>query len=158
MRLLFSILVLAVLIGRGPAGFAEEPQRSKENLITMNFENIDISVLAKFISQITGKNFILDESVTGKVSIIAPAKVTPMQAYCIFQSALQMKGFATVDAGPIIKILPSRDARAWAALTRSQEPAGQCAQAIPSSSTTAAVHSGATTRPNLPASTGSATN
>ncbi len=137
MRLLFSILVLAVLIGLGPMGFAQEPQTgSKENLVTMNFENVDISVLAKFISQITGKNFVLDESVTGKVSIIAPAKVTPMQAYCIFESALQMKGFATVDAGPIIKILPSRDARAWAALTRSQEPAGQCAQAIPPDNTT----------------------
>jgi len=137
MRLLFSMLVLAVLIGLGPKGFAQEPQTgSKENLVTMNFENVDISVLAKFISQITGKNFVIDESVTGKVSIIAPAKVTPMQAYCIFESALQMKGFAAVDAGPIVKIMPSRDARAWAALTRSQEPAGQCAQAIPSSSTT----------------------
>lgn len=126
-----SILLLAALTGLGPAVFAEESQTgSQENLITMNFENVDISILAKFISRITGKNFVLDESVTGKVSIIAPAKVTPMQAYCIFQSALQMKGFATVDAGPVIKILPSRDARAWAALTRSQEPAGQCAQAM----------------------------
>ena len=134
MRLIFSILVLAVLIGLASAIFAGESKTgSKENLITMNFDNVNIAVVAKFISRITGKNFILDESVSGKVSIIAPARVTPMQAYCIFESALQLKGFATVAAGPVIKILPSRDARTFAALTRSQAPAGQCAQAIPSS-------------------------
>ena len=43
----------------------------------MNFQNVDIPVLAKFISEITGKNFVLDESVRGKVSIISPTKVTP---------------------------------------------------------------------------------
>jgi type II secretory pathway component GspD/PulD (secretin) len=134
MRLIFSILVLAVLIGLESAIFAGESKTgSKENLITMNFDNVDIAVVAKFISRITGKNFILDESVSGKVSIIAPARVTPTQAYCIFESALQLKGFATVTAGPAIKILPARDARTFAALTRSQAPAGQCVQAAPSS-------------------------
>jgi general secretion pathway protein D len=131
MRLFFWLLVLAVPIGQGPAIFGAEPRTgSKENLITMNFENVDISVLAKFIGKITGKNFVLDESVRGKVSIVAPTRVTPSQAYCIFESALQLKGFATVGAGPVIKIMPSRDARAWASVTRSQTPAGECAQPI----------------------------
>ena len=65
----------------------------------MNFQNVDIPVLAKFISEITGKNFVIDESVRGKVSIISPTKVTPEQAYSIFQSVLQVKGFTTVQAG-----------------------------------------------------------
>jgi type II secretory pathway component GspD/PulD (secretin) len=155
MRLFFSLLVLAVLIGPAPAICAAEPKSGgNENVITMNFENVDISVVAKFISRITGKSFVLDQSVSGKVSIIAPTRVTPMQAYCIFESALQVKGFATVGAGRVIKILPSRDARTWAALTRSQAPAGQCAQAIPSNSTTTAVHGAAAARPILPTSTG----
>ncbi len=141
MRLLVLSLVVAVLTGLEPAIFAGEPQTGKkQNLITMNFDNIDISVLAQFISQITGKNFVLDESVSGKVTIIAPAKVTPAQAYCIFESALQLKGFATVAAGPVIKIMPSRDARAWASLTHSQTPAGQCAQPIAPNGTMPAVH------------------
>ena len=93
-----------------------------QDLITMNFQNVDIPVLAKFISEITGKNFILDESVRGKVSIISPTKVTPLQAYSIFQSALQLKGFTTVTAGSIIKIVPARDVRQSAELTQSQVP------------------------------------
>jgi general secretion pathway protein D len=92
------------------------------DLVTMNFQNVDIPVLVKFISQITGKNFVLDESVRGKVSIISPSKVTPLQAYSIFQSVLQLKGFTTVTAGSVIKIIPARDVRHTAELTQSQVP------------------------------------
>src|SRR5579863_1157087 len=103
---------------------AASPRPSDQDLITMNFQNVDIPVLAKFISEMTGKNFIIDESVRGKVSIISPTKVTPMQAYSIFQSVLQIKGFTTVQAGAVIKIVPARDVRQSAELTQSQEPQG----------------------------------
>ena len=91
-------------------------------LITMNFQNVEIPVLARFISEITGKNFVIDENVRGRISIISPTRVTPEQAYSIFQSVLQLKGFTTVQAGPVIKIIPSRDVRQSAELTQSQEP------------------------------------
>jgi general secretion pathway protein D len=123
-RLFVAVLIAALVIWLGPAAFAEPvPLSSGENLITMNFQDVDISVLAKFISQITGKNFVLDESVRGKVSIVSPTKVTPEQAYSIFKSVLQLKGFTTVAAGSVIKIIPSRDSRSSAALTTSQQPA-----------------------------------
>src|ERR1039458_3543648 len=102
---------------------AETPPISPNNTITMNFQNVDIPVLAKFISAITGRNFIIDESVRGKVTIISPSKVTPEQAYQIFQSVLQVKGFTTVQAGKIIKIVPARNVRSSAALTESKNPA-----------------------------------
>src|SRR5579863_3160615 len=100
----------------------DPPPPQDQNLITMNFQDVDIAVLAKFISEITGKNFVVDESVRGKVSIISPTKVTPAQAYSIFQSVLQVKGFTTVQAGPVIKIVPARQVRESAALTTSQQP------------------------------------
>src|SRR5690242_9834649 len=99
--------------GAAPEGVPAEPsaRAGSQDLITMNFQNVDIPVLAKFISEITGKNFVVDESVRGKVSIISPTKVTPAQAYSIFQSVLQVKGFTTVQAGPVIKIVPARQVR-----------------------------------------------
>src|SRR6266481_3222272 len=109
-----------------PPGVLAQPSTrlGDQDLITMNFQNVDIPVLAKFISEITGKNFILDEAVRGKVSIISPTKVTPQQAYSIFQSVLQIKGFTTVQAGAVIKIVPSREVRESAKLTVSQQPEG----------------------------------
>src|SRR5216683_1697249 len=76
------------------AAAADAPRAvGDQDLITMNCQNVDLPLLAKFISEITGKNFVLDENVRGKVSIISPTRVTPEQAYSIFQSVLQVKGF-----------------------------------------------------------------
>jgi general secretion pathway protein D len=119
---LTAALLFAALNLRSSA-FAESAGLPPQNTITMNFQNVDIPVLAKFISEITGRNFIIDESVRGKVTIISPSKVTPEQAYSIFQSVLQVKGFTTVQAGKIIKIEPARNVRSNAALTTSQTPA-----------------------------------
>ncbi len=121
----FLRVVLTVALFSWTAPFVHAQERAGDaapNMITMNFQDVDISVLAKFISEITGKNFVLDESVRGKVSIISPTKVTSQQAYTIFQSVLQVKGFTTVQTGAIIKIVPARMVRESAALTQSQQP------------------------------------
>jgi len=112
---------LLIFLSVGSVKAAET--RVPPDQITMNFQNVDIPVLAKFISEITGKNFIIDESVRGKVTIISPSKVTPDQAYSLFQSVLQIKGFTTVLAGKVIKIVPARNVRSDAPLTESQLPA-----------------------------------
>lgn len=82
-----------------------------DNLVTMNFQDIDIPVLAQFISEITHRNFIVDEKVHGKVTVISPTKVTTDEAYAIFQSVLQVKGFTTVESGRVVKIVPSKEAK-----------------------------------------------
>jgi len=120
---LTAALLFATLNLGTPALAVESAGLPPQNTITMNFQNVDIPVLAKFISEITGRNFIIDESVRGKVTIISPSKVTPEQAYSIFQSVLQVKGFTTVQQGKIIKIEPARNVRSNAPLTTSQTPA-----------------------------------
>jgi general secretion pathway protein D len=117
-----SIIAMSIWVSAAVVR-AEQDGTAPKRFITMNFQNVELPVLAKFISEITGKNFILDESVRGKVSIISPSKVTPDQAYRIFQSVLQLKGYATVPVGKVIKIVPATLVRQSAALTQSQEPA-----------------------------------
>jgi general secretion pathway protein D len=125
-RFLLGALTAALLFATSTirsSAFAEPAGLPPQNTITMNFQNVDIPVLAKFISEITGRNFIIDESVRGKVTVISPSKVTPEQAYRIFQSVLQIKGFTTVEQGKIITIEPARNVRARARLTKSETPA-----------------------------------
>lgn len=88
---------------------AEEPDEPRR--VAMNFQDVEIPVLARFVSELTNKNFIVDEKVRGKVTVISPTKVTPTEAYTIFQSVLQVKGFTTVPSGGVVKIVPSKDAR-----------------------------------------------
>ena len=89
-----------------------------DKYVTIDFNDVDINVLIKFISELTGKNFIVDNRVKGKVTIISPAKISVSEAYKVFESVLEVHGFATVPSGKVTKILPSPDARSKSIETR----------------------------------------
>jgi len=74
--------------------------------ITMDFNNVDLPVLVKFISELTHKNFMIDEKVRGRVTIFSPKKMTPDMAYEVFLSVLNLKGLAALPMGEIIQIIP----------------------------------------------------
>ena len=79
--------------------------------ISMDFTDVDIPVLVKFISEQTRKNFIFDEKLQGKITIISPRKISVEEAYNVFLSVLQVKGFTTVEQGNTFKIVPLREAK-----------------------------------------------
>ncbi len=81
------------------------------DLITLNFTNIDISAMAKVMSELTRRNFILDERITGKVTVMTPTRISPDEAYKVFLAALEIKGFTAVEDGKIIRIIPLSSAR-----------------------------------------------
>lgn len=85
------------------------PAPPKERLITLDFNNVDIPVFVKFVSEIIGKNFIIDERVRGKVTIFSPAKISVEKVYDVFLSVLALKGLAALDSGGMIQILPLTD-------------------------------------------------
>lgn len=95
--------------GQNPRG-ATDPEAAY-GTVTMDFQDVEIAVLAKFISEVTGRNFIVDDRVSGTVTIIAPEKITPDEAYEVFQSVLQVKGFTTLQAGRATKIVPTKEAK-----------------------------------------------
>lgn len=80
--------------------------------VTFNFVDVELDALAKFISDVTGKNLIFDERVRGKVTIIAPSKLSSDDAFDLFASVLRLKGFALVPSGVnAYKIVPISEAR-----------------------------------------------
>ena len=80
-------------------------------LITMDFQDVDLSVVIKFMGELTGKNFLVSDQVKGKVTIISPKKITVQEAYKIFESVLEMNGYTAVPTADAIKIIPSGMAR-----------------------------------------------
>ena len=96
---------------------------TSDRFISINFNNVDINVFVKFISELTGKNFVLDHRVKGKVTIISPTKISIKEAYKVFESVLEVHGYTTVRSGKIIKIIPSPDARAKNIETKLKEEA-----------------------------------
>jgi len=96
--------------GKADRTTASEPMQ--EQFVTIDFNDVDIGVLIKFISELTGKNFVVDNQVKGKVTIISPAKISIDEAYRVFESVLEVNGFATVPSGDVTKIVPAPEARA----------------------------------------------
>jgi len=102
---------------------AAKGEVSDERYVTIDFDNVDIVLFIKFISELTGKNFVIDKAVRGKVTIISPTKISVKEAYKVFESVLEVHGFTTVPAGNIIKIVPALEARTKDIETRLREQA-----------------------------------
>jgi general secretion pathway protein D len=79
--------------------------------VVLNFNDVDISTMVKFISDLTGKNFVMDDRVKGKISVYSPAKLSPEEAFNVFTSVLELKGFTLVQAGKVYKVVPTSAAK-----------------------------------------------
>jgi len=79
--------------------------------ITLNLKNADLSAVISTVSEVTGKNFIVDPRVKGKVTIVSSKPLDKDALYQVFLTVLDVHGFAAVDAGDIVKIIPDADAK-----------------------------------------------
>ena len=108
-------VVLLLLLSAVPPGVcpAQEPDRDgAERYVSIDFNDVDINVFIKFISELTQRNFIVDRRVQGKVTIISPSRISVAEAYRVFESVLEVHGFTTVRSGEVTKVIPAPDARA----------------------------------------------
>lgn len=94
-----------------------EPSPSKDNAasdpqayVTFNTVDMDIIDFIEHISAITGKTFIVDGNIRGRVNVVSPEKITQDEAYRLFESVLEVNGFTLVPAGKFIKVVPASEA------------------------------------------------
>src|ERR1700756_2674662 len=79
--------------------------------VTLNLKDADINTLIATVSEVTGKNFIVDDRVKGKVTVISAKPMSADGVYETFLAVLEIKGFAAVPAGEAIKIVPETSAK-----------------------------------------------
>lgn len=79
--------------------------------ITLDFRDVELSDLIQTMSELTGKNFVYDETVKGKVTIISPDGMTLNEAYQLFLSVLNVKGYTLVPSGKVNKVVPIKNAK-----------------------------------------------
>ena len=88
-----------------------DADRAKDQFVSIDFNNVDINVFIKFISELTRKNFVVDNRVKGNVTVVSPSKISVKEAYRVFESVLSIYGFSAVTSGNIIKVMPTSEAR-----------------------------------------------
>lgn len=74
--------------------------------VTLNLKEVDISNLIQMVSEVTKKNFVVDERVKGKVTVVSSTPMNEKELYQTFLSILSVHGFTAIPSGKIIKILP----------------------------------------------------
>jgi len=106
LRPLIAALSIALLANVASAQTPTTP-------VTLNFVDADIDVVAKAVGELTGKTFVLDPRVKGKINIQSAKGISPGLAYPTFLSALRMAGFAAVEGpGGVVRVVPEVDAKA----------------------------------------------
>lgn len=124
--LIGACLMAATIAAAQPSGTDTTPgPAGGDQLVSIDFNNVDLAVFVKFISDLTKKNFIIDEKVRGRVTVISPGRITVAEAYRVFESVLEVNGFTTVPSGAVTKIVPAPEARAKSIKTRIEEEAGR---------------------------------
>jgi general secretion pathway protein D len=103
-----SIVLFSLILSQAAVTSPSIAGKGSEALISVNFVDVEIPTVIKFISEITGKNFLFDERIKGKITIIAPTKLSINEAFNLFTSVLSLKGYTIIPAGPkTYKIIPS---------------------------------------------------
>ena len=74
--------------------------------VQINFRDADIRSVIESLAEITGKSFVLDPRVKGKVTIISPGPINSDLLYEAILSSLQVQGFQAVEDGAIIRVIP----------------------------------------------------
>ena len=83
----------------------------REMITDFNFPDADIMDIAKTLGRLTGKNFILDKDVKGRVSVISNSPITVADAWRAFLTSLDMNGLAIVPTGKYLRIMRQNDAK-----------------------------------------------
>jgi general secretion pathway protein D len=94
-----------------PPSKAAAPHPGGPDMVTLNFVNADIEGVVKAVGEITGKNFVLDPRVKGTVNIISAKPISRSMVYQVFLSALRLQGFAAVEDGGTVMIVPEIEAK-----------------------------------------------
>jgi general secretion pathway protein D len=113
-RRLQSVLLSLCLLGPLDAAWATQE-------VSFSFENTDIQVVIKKVGELAGTTFLFDpEKVKGKITLLAPQKVSAEGGLQLLQSALALQGY----------VLRKKDAGTWVVPAAEPAPAATAIEVV----------------------------
>ncbi len=106
-----TLLALLTLLACPPLLRPAYSAPADKERITLDFKDVELTDLINTVSELTGKNFLYDESVRGKVTIVSPETMTLDETYQLFLTVLNVKGYTIVPSGKVNKIVSTKTAR-----------------------------------------------
>ncbi len=104
----WSALSILLIVMQLPSYAADNNQQTA---MTLNLRDADITSVISTVSEMTGKNFIVDPRVKGRVTVISSRPMEADEVYQVFLSILNVQGFAAIPGKNAIKIVPEVTAK-----------------------------------------------
>lgn len=115
LRYIYIGWLAACLLMASPVSLAQvgnaEPQAAS---VSLNMRDADIRSVVHWLSQTTGKRFVLDPRVQGTMTILTSGPVTPEDAYKVVLEGLRVYGFATQEKDGTVTVVPDARAKSMA--------------------------------------------
>ena len=102
-----AVVFTAAIVLISSSAYAAGPRSD----LQLNFKDAEIDAVVGAFGHFLNKTFIIDPRVRGKITLETPRAVQPQEAYAMLQTALRVQGFATVESGSIIRVVPEIDAK-----------------------------------------------
>lgn len=100
-RHLLTFVLIACL---GCAGADLRAEEAASNY-RINLKDADMGEFITQVARITGRNFVVDPRVKGRITVISSASLDEQGVYELFLSVLRVHGFAAVPTGEVVKII-----------------------------------------------------
>jgi general secretion pathway protein D len=112
--LVLACLLALVLPVNAPAAgkaAAKAPARESSAPVTLNFVNADIEAVTRAISSMINRPMLVDPRVKGTITLYSERPVTMREGYQNYLAGLRGLGFAVVESGGLLKVVPEADAK-----------------------------------------------
>lgn len=111
MRSLGCSTALALIVCMTHAPALVLAQDARDEPVQLNLVDTDIGGVLRMAARFTGRQFLVDPRVTGKMTVVSDGPVSRTQAYQLLLGALRMRGFAVVENGGVSRVVPQADAK-----------------------------------------------
>lgn len=77
--------------------------------VNFNFEQVELRLLVKLVGEMTGRRFVVEEGLDGKVTVITPHRIPVSEAYALLVSILESSGFTVVERSGTFQVVRLAD-------------------------------------------------
>lgn len=81
-----------------------------EEMITANFNKMDLGQFVKMVGKITGKNVLINGQLHGSIDFVSNKKIKKSSLFSLANSILASKGYALVDHGDFLEVVKANEA------------------------------------------------
>jgi general secretion pathway protein D len=110
-RALVTLCVTVALIFPPSVAVAQEQPALTGDRVTLNFVNADLEAVVRAIGAYTNKQFLIDPRVKGTINLVSDKPLNRSQVLSQLYASLRLQGFAAVDTGGVIRVVPEADAK-----------------------------------------------